>query len=86
MTTNCRNCKKTFNVKNTVFCSTSCYRFYSDALEREVFQSLEDNDNKIEKMSNSTILKCDQNNCNHEYSKNGTMSCRKCGHSSFLIK
>jgi hypothetical protein len=86
MVTSCKNCKKTFNVKNAVFCSASCYRFYSDALEKETFQSLEDSANNIEKISDSTILKCDQNNCIHEYSKNGTMSCRKCGHSSLLIK
>lgn len=81
--TSCRNCRKSFNAKNTLFCSTSCYKFYTNALERNVITSL--NDNQTEKLNNFTLLKCDQINCTHEYSKNGTMSCRKCGHSSVLI-
>ena len=85
MVTSCRNCRKIFNAKNALFCSTSCYKFYTDALERKVIQSLENNPNQTEKLSDSTILKCDQINCNHEYSKNGTMSCRKCGHASVLM-
>lgn len=81
--TSCRNCRKSFNAKNTLFCSTSCYKFYTNALERNVITSLIDN--QTEKLNNFTILKCDQINCTHEYSKNGTMSCRKCGHSNVLI-
>ena len=81
--TSCRNCRKSFNAKNTLFCSTSCYKFYTNALERNVITSL--NDNQTEKLNNFTLLKCDQINCTHEYSKNGTMSCRKCGHSNVLI-
>lgn len=83
--TTCRNCRKSFNAKNTLFCSTSCYKFYTNALERNVITTLDDNTNQTEKLNDFTILKCDQINCNHEYSKNGTMSCRKCGHSSVLI-
>ena len=49
-----------------------------------MIQSLENNTNQTEKSSDFTILKCDQINCNHEYSKNGAMSCRKCGHTSVL--
>jgi hypothetical protein len=82
--TSCRNCRKPLNAKNTLFCSTSCYQFYTNALEITVITSLEDN-TKTEKLNDFTILKCDQINCTHEYSKNGTMSCRKCGHSSVLI-
>jgi hypothetical protein len=84
MVTNCRNCRKMFNAKNALFCSTSCYKFYTDALERKAITSLEDV-NQTEKLGDSTVLKCDRNNCNHEYSKNGTMSCRKCGHASILM-
>jgi hypothetical protein len=32
----CKNCRKTFSAKNALFCSTSCYKFYTDALERNV--------------------------------------------------
>lgn len=67
MTTSCRNCKKEFNAKNAIFCSNSCYKFYTDALERKGPTS-----NDV--------------NCNHEYSKNGTISCRKCGRTSLLAK
>ena len=81
--TSCRNCRKSFNAKNTLFCSTSCYRFYTNALKRNIITSLDDN--QTEKLNNFTLLKCDQIDCTHEYSKNGTMSCRKCGHSSVLI-
>ena len=81
--TSCRNCRKSFNAKNTLFCSTSCYKFYTNALERNVISSLDD-DNQIEKLNDFNILKCDKINCTHEYSKNGTI-CRKCGHSSILI-
>lgn len=81
--TSCRNCRKSFNAKNTLFCSTSCYTFYTNALDRNVITSLDDN--QTEKLNNFTLLKCDQINYTHEYSKNGTMSCRKCGHSSVLI-
>lgn len=38
---------------------------------------LEDNPKQTEKLNYSIILKCE-----HEYSKNGTMSCRKCGHAN----
>ena len=79
----CRNCRKQFIAKNTLFCSTSCYKFYTNALNQDGIQSLENN-TKTEKSSDFTILKCDQINCNHEYSKNGAMSCRKCGHTSVL--
>ena len=82
--TSCRNCRKSFNAKNALFCSTSCYKLYTNALERNVISSLDD-DNQIEKLNDFNILKYDKNNCTHEYSKNGTMSCRKCGHSSVLI-
>lgn len=68
METSCRNCKKLFNAKNALFCSTSCYKLYSDALERK--------DTPLQ-----TEIVCD-----HDYTKNGTMSCRKCGRSSLLIK
>lgn len=85
MVTSCRNCKKIFTAKNALFCSTSCYKFYTDALERKTIASSEDNTDQIEKLSNSTVLECDQINCNHEYSKNGTISCRKCGHTSMFI-
>jgi hypothetical protein len=71
-----------FNAKNALFCSTSCYKFYTDAIERKAIPSLEDNLNQTEKLSDSTVLRYDQNNCIHEYSKNGTISCRKCGISS----
>ena len=84
-TTSCRNCRKSFNAKNTLFCSTRCYKFYTNALERNGIPSLNDDANQTEKLNDFTILKCDQINCTHEYSKNGTMSCRKCGHSSVLI-
>ena len=84
-TTNCRNCRKPFNVKNALFCSTSCYKFYMNALDRNVIGSLKDNANQTEKLNDFTVLKHDQINCTHEYSKNGTISCRKCGHSSVLI-
>jgi len=83
--TSCRNCRKSFNAKNTLFCSTRCYKFYTNALERNGIPSLNDDANQTEKLNDFTILKCDQINCTHEYSKNGTMSCRKCGHSSVLI-
>jgi hypothetical protein len=69
-----------FNAKNALFCSTSCYKFYTDALERKGITPLEDNTKQTEKLSDSTVLKCE-----HEYSKNGTMSCRKCGHASVLM-
>lgn len=75
--TSCRNCRKTFYAKNALFCSTSCYKFYTDALERNEIISLEDDHKQTEKINDSTILMCD-----HEYSKNGTMSCRKCGHTN----
>ena len=80
----CRNCRKPFIAKNTLFCSTSCYKFYTNALNQNIIQSLENNTNQTEKSSDFTILKCGQINCNHEYSKNGAMSCRKCGHTSVL--
>ena len=82
MVTYCRNCKKTFNAKNALFCSTSCYKFYTDALERNAIVSLEDDAHQIEKSTNFPILTYDQINCSHEYSKNGTMSCKKCGHTN----
>jgi len=69
MQTSCRNCKKMFNAKNAIFCSTSCYELYTNALERK----------------QDTPLKMDVI-CSHEFGKNGTMSCRKCGFSSLLIK
>jgi len=81
----CRNCRKSFNAKNTLFCSMGCYKFYTNALDRNIITSLDDNANQTEKLNDFTILKRDQINCTHEYSKNGTMSCRKCGHSSVLI-
>ena len=28
--TSCRNCRKSFNAKNTLFCSIPCYKFYED--------------------------------------------------------
>lgn len=68
METSCRNCKKLFNAKNAIFCSTSCYKLYADALERK----------DIPSQTESV--------CDHDYTKNGTMSCRKCGRSSLLIK
>lgn len=68
MVTSCRNCKKEFNAKNAVFCSTSCYKFYTDALERK------------QTISNENI------DCNHEYTKNGTTSCRKCGRTNLFAK
>lgn len=80
----CRNCKKIFNAKNALFCSIRCYKFYTDALE---INTVEESHNceQTEKLSNSQVLKYDQVNCNHEYSKNGTMSCRKCGHTSIFM-
>ena len=69
METSCKNCKKIFNAKNALFCSTSCYQFYTDALERKQDGSSTEN-----------------TSCVHEYAKNGTISCRKCGHSSLLVK
>lgn len=86
MMINCRNCKKIFYAKNALFCSTSCYEFYRDAIERNVMPSLEAVANQIETIGSSVVLRYDQNNCNHEYSKNGTISCRKCGYTSILIK
>ncbi len=79
MATYCRNCKKAFNTKNTLFCSTSCYKFYTDALERKTTILLEGNTHRIVKPTNVLISTYDQINCGHEYSKNGTMSCKKCG-------
>jgi len=78
----CRNCKKAFNTKNALFCSTSCYKFYTDALERKTITPLEENAYQIIKSTNFPILTYDQINCGHEYSKNGTMSCKKCGRTS----
>lgn len=63
----------------------SCYKFYTNALERNVITSLNDNTNQTEKLNDFIILKCDQINYTHEYSKNGIMSCNKCGYSSVLI-
>ncbi len=74
----CRNCRKIFSAKNALFCSTSCYEFYTNALEKNAIVSSE---KYIE--SNDSVLKISQTNCNHEYSKNGSISCRKCGHISF---
>ena len=68
MVTSCRNCKRVFNAKNAIFCSVSCYKFYTDALERKQITS------------NENIA------CEHEYSKNGTISCRKCGRTNLFIK
>lgn len=83
--TSCRNCRKILNAKNALFCSMSCYKIYTTALERNLIPSLENDTNQTEKLSNFTILKRDQINCIHEYSKNGAMSCRKCGHTNILI-
>jgi hypothetical protein len=80
----CRNCRKPFIAKNTLFCSTSCYKFYTNALNQNIIPSLENNANQTEKLNNFTILNGGQINCVHEYSKNGTMSCRKCGYMSVL--
>ena len=77
----CRNCRKIFNAKNALFCSFCCYKFYTNALERKADTLSEQDTNQI-KMSSTTVLKYEQTNCDHEYSKNGTMSCRKCGHTS----
>jgi len=68
METSCKNCKKIFNAKNALFCSISCYQFYTNALERK-------QDAPLVNVS-----------CVHEYAKNGTISCRKCGHASLLVK
>lgn len=84
MTKNCRNCRRPFSAKNALFCSMSCYKFYTDALERK--DTSIENNKQIERINGFTISKMDQINCNHEYSKNGTMSCRKCGHASVLIR
>lgn len=86
MMINCRNCKKIFYAKNALFCSTSCYEFYRNAIERNVMPPLEESANHIDKIDSSVVLRYEQKSCNHEYSKNGTMSCRKCGHTSVLIK
>jgi hypothetical protein len=75
----CRNCKKAFNAKNALFCSTSCYEFYTDALEKNVVVPLENDAPQIARSANFPILMYDQIHCGHEYSKNGTMSCKKCG-------
>ena len=69
METSCRNCKKPFNAKNAIFCSTSCYNLYTNALERKETPTVQT-----------------ENTCEHDYSKNGTMSCRKCGRSNLLVK
>lgn len=84
MTAYCRNCRKTFNAKNALFCSTSCYKFYTDALERKATSSLENDTNQIEMLNDLTVLKYGQLTCEHEYPRNGTMSCRKCGRTSIL--
>jgi len=83
---NCRNCKKTFYAKNALFCSTSCYEFYSGAIKRNVIAPLEDSTNQLDTICSSVVLRYEQKSCNHEYSKNGTISCRKCGYTSVLIK
>jgi len=71
---NCRNCRKTFTAKNALFCSESCYKFYNDALKRVgIVQE--------EQTTNSTLKEID---CEHEYSKNGSISCRKCGYTTLL--
>jgi len=82
MTTYCRNCKKAFNTKNALFCSTNCYKFYTDAFERNPAIPLEKDAHQIGKPTNFYILTYDQVNCGHEYSKNGTTSCKKCGRTS----
>ena len=40
---------------------------------------LEDDAHQIQKSTDFPILMYDQIHCGHEYSKNGTMSCKKCG-------
>lgn len=75
----CRNCKKIFYAKNAIFCSTACYKFYSVALERNEITPFENIPN--EKL-NDFVVQYNQINCKHEYSKNGTMSCRKCGYTN----
>ncbi len=76
---NCRNCRKTFTAKNASFCSEKCYNFYNDALKRVgIIQ-----DETLEQ-SNESVLKTNQVICEHEYSKNGSVSCRKCGHTTLL--
>jgi DNA-directed RNA polymerase subunit M/transcription elongation factor TFIIS len=82
----CRNCNKIFYAKNTLFCSISCYKVYENAIERNNILSSEDSVNQIETIDNSVFLWYDQKTCNHEFSKNGTISCRKCGHTSLLTK
>ena len=75
----CRNCKKMFYAQNALFCSTNCYNFYTDALTRNEITPLINEQN--EKL-NDLVVTYNRTNCKHEYSKNGTMSCRKCGHTS----
>lgn len=73
---NCRNCRKIFNAKNASFCSESCYKFYNDALKRVGIVQ--------EEQTTDSTLKENQIDCEHEYSKNGSISCRKCGHTTLL--
>ena len=79
----CKNCRKTFNAKNALFCSTSCYKFYTDAITQSPVSSLNENTIQNNGLVEPIVLKYDTTRCNHEYSKNGTISCRKCGNVSF---
>jgi len=85
MVTYCRNCNKAFIAKNALFCSTRCYEFYTKALETKPVKSIEDDINNSVRPSDISILNNVKTKCDHEYSKNGTMSCRKCGSTSIVI-
>ena len=81
----CRNCKRAFFAKNALFCSTRCYEFYTNALDTNPVKSREDDVNSAVPTNDIPILNHVKTLCDHEYSKNGTMSCRKCGSISIVI-